>query len=783
MLSSNTPTSELKVSKQNKLFTELSLAIACNKTSEIDQALQTTPDIFLQRDNLGNTLLHYAVMQGNLDSIKKITEFLVESKKINQITDTQNCTNDTLLHLATEFGNYSIVQYLKLTLSSQTVEMSGILNKRGKLPLHLIEENTTASEHQSLERILLRISRDYRYKRISDSIKITAESKENKSLEANLKLVCEAVNKAHNRIKTLINHPHYNSCTQNEKNLIQRSCEKQQKELKSYISMLDDETEQNRREYLAIIAAIIEKNKIATSSEMNYLTANYLVNNKEAQQTVIEYITIKNSDQIYIVIGRKQDSHTEDPKSYGEDAVICDAQTGEVFPATEFYSKKIVSIQYQSNTNNYYFLAYPHPEVHTINKNIILMKVIDKQVELDLLENAMDALSERDCNKIKLILESTPTITLVRDELNLSLIDYTVMNGNLEIVKLVLEHIEKNKQLDRLINIKNYTEDTLLHIASKFNTSDIIELLIKKLGVKAKTMIETSNKSGETPLSLLSNLPLTERVKANAAVLIPYSIEPKSNLLSKTIDENNCLKLYPEASKNLKLATNIKSCCTAFNKSSKHVRSSDTNAEYNYISYEEKNITAKKITTLREHYTPYFLQFYHHQQPSMKMLEPIIAYIEEFEGGNCLESCLWIFKFLSQCTELQKSSIELIRFTNADHVFVVLDRSPYSNISNPVTWGDTSVVCDGLTGKVFPAKYFDTQKMYYYNYQHGSVNYNITALPNLKYHRLDSLISLSNDGMISTNKNALFTKNNCNTTEMTSQQTITIESSKQGLKS
>lgn len=599
MLSSNTPTSELKVSKQNKLFTELSLVIACNKTSEIDKALQTTPDIFLQRDNLGNTLLHYAVMQGNLDSIKKITEFLVESKKINQITDTQNCTNDTLLHLATEFGNYSIVQYLKLTLSSQTVEMSGILNKRGKLPLHLVEENTTTSEHQCLERILQRILQDYRS--INEK-KITAESKQNKTREANL------------------------------------------------------------------------------------------------------------------------------------------------------------------------------------NKNTVLLKAIVTQEELDLLEKTIDAVSEKNSKEINIVLASTPTITLVRDELNLSLLDYTVMNGNLEIVKLVLEHIEKNKQLDRLINIKNYTEDTLLHIASKFNTSDIIELLIKKLGVKAKTMIETSNKSGETPLSQLSNLPLTERVKANAAVLIPYSIEPKSNLLSKTIDENNCLKLYPEASKNLKLATNIKSCCTAFNKSSKHVRSSDTNAEYNYISYEEKNITAKKITTLREHYTPYFLQFYHHQQPSMKMLEPVIAYIEEFECGNCLESCLWIFKFLSQCTELQKSSIELIHFTNADHVFVVLDRSLNSNISNPITWGDSSVVCDGLTGKVFPAKYFDTQKMYYYNYQHGKNNYNIMALRHPTYHQLEFLISLSNDNKISTNKNALFTKNNCNTTEMTSQQTITIDSSKQGLK-
>ncbi|MBA3602766.1 MAG: hypothetical protein H0W50_03820 [Parachlamydiaceae bacterium] len=70
--------------------------------------------------------------------------------------------------------------------------------------------------------------------------------------------------------------------------------------------------------------------------------------------------------------------------------------------------------------------------------------------------------------------------------------------------------------------------------------------------------------------------------------------------------------------------------------------------------------------------------------------------------GNCGEQAAVAYLYLKHEKKLRK--IDKLCLVNGDHAFVVIGRDPLSDITKPLTWGKTAVVCDPWGKKYFPAE-------------------------------------------------------------------------------
>jgi hypothetical protein len=89
--------------------------------------------------------------------------------------------------------------------------------------------------------------------------------------------------------------------------------------------------------------------------------------------------------------------------------------------------------------------------------------------------------------------------------------------------------------------------------------------------------------------------------------------------------------------------------------------------------------------------------------------------------GNCAELTYQAFDFiLNTNSDVNNAEIyEIIGKKNpmdGDHVFLVLNRDPNSDPSDPMTWGKNAIICDPWAKTVFPAsEYLLKLKNYYYD--------------------------------------------------------------------
>lgn len=121
-------------------------------------------------------------------------------------------------------------------------------------------------------------------------------------------------------------------------------------------------------------------------------------------------------------------------------------------------------------------------------------------------------------------------VNLPNANLNLPL-HYAVINGQVEIVKVLLRYRKKNK-ID--LSAKNADGNTALHLAILYNHSDIFELLLKSDAVgngidsATKELIEVQNNNGETALKLAcehQHISFIKRLLAKGASLDGIVVE------------------------------------------------------------------------------------------------------------------------------------------------------------------------------------------------------------------------------------------------------------------
>ncbi len=85
--------------------------------------------------------------------------------------------------------------------------------------------------------------------------------------------------------------------------------------------------------------------------------------------------------------------------------------------------------------------------------------------------------------------------------------------------------------------------------------------------------------------------------------------------------------------------------------------------------------------------------------------ETYVALTTKFSLGNCTELALEALDFI--LNNHPEMSAEIFTIAGGDHVFVVLNRHEGSDPHNPMTWGDSAVICDpwaeDKSSRVYPA--------------------------------------------------------------------------------
>src|SRR3990167_2322479 len=132
--------------------------------------------------------------------------------------------------------------------------------------------------------------------------------------------------------------------------------------------------------------------------------------------------------------------------------------------------------------------------------------------------------------------------------------------------------------------------------------------------------------------------------------------------------------------------------------------------ENNGFSRQQRESRVKAIEAIREHFKESESDFLNIDINKIaRFVFEGHRYSKKYSIGNCSELSKSAFVYLLKRTD----NVEVVEIVGGDHVFVIINRSSSSDLQHPDTWGDTSVICDPFTNKVFPAADYKTQLQAY----------------------------------------------------------------------
>lgn len=90
----------------------------------------------------------------------------------------------------------------------------------------------------------------------------------------------------------------------------------------------------------------------------------------------------------------------------------------------------------------------------------------------------------------------------------------------------------------------------------------------------------------------------------------------------------------------------------------------------------------------------------------VRIMKKHVRGVKEYHVGNCGEYADLVLNFL------RKNNVdlaELVVIIDDNHVFVVINRNPKSDINKPEEWGENAIICDAWANKVYLASEIYTQ--------------------------------------------------------------------------
>lgn len=278
--------------------------------------------------------------------------------------------------------------------------------------------------------------------------------------------------------------------------------------------------------------------------------------------------------------------------------------------------------------------------------------------------------------------------------------------------------------------------DLSLHKSAAEDNVDQLEKTIRQLGDKAPLLAKKYAYSDlpALPIELMKqNRYFYKNQQRFRDLLEPITLDCKILPLNALLDEKEIPKKYPEKEYSSRLIQNLTTAYQVINTVRNQIKISETHPSFNTLSQKEKEDISAQMNLMR---TSRKIEFTLGQKEENPKTEFAIVkeYAAKYEAANCAE---FSYLALDEYSKLNNGiNAEVFRYSNGDHVFLVIDRDPLSDPGNYKTWGKNAVILDAWGGYAIPAEHAASEEGLKCYFDYELTNMNVVLPFDPDYHQL-----------------------------------------------
>lgn len=166
-----------------------------------------------------------------------------------------------------------------------------------------------------------------------------------------------------------------------------------------------------------------------------------LMENEKAEEKVrAEVFRLKGGDHVFLVIGRRYGSLENDPKTWGDDAVICDPWANKYYPAKEYLQKlrDFYSVKNENFTKPFSHKTHQFEVVSDMNTNYLAAQRNWQNISKNFQKKCIDLLGILRTYEKKLI--------IMREKLENEGKNYSILDAKINKIKEIKKEIKAKKK-------------------------------------------------------------------------------------------------------------------------------------------------------------------------------------------------------------------------------------------------------------------------------------------------------------------------------------------------
>lgn len=307
------------------------------------------------------------IAKGSSEEIRKLAEEYT-TKEFRALMLETTCRGNNSLHLAAQFNTPEAIATILTLMGEEASTLAVQSNVEGMPPAVLLNKNKKLAEKGGLDRaasLMVPITKSAPTSELSELIDINKLLSEryphmvSSPIKDNLVLAVQAVNETRQHIEASSTHLTVNLHGSREEIEHLREVNNKINSMRISASVARlfsfKETAELNAEY-AIKAKVANCGELADMIYVNLKSKDF--------KSSSEVFYLNNADHVFNVIGRTPGSNPNGPTSWGENTVVADAWSGDVYLASELSSrlKGYRHIQYQGETH--YYLEPFNPRFH-----------------------------------------------------------------------------------------------------------------------------------------------------------------------------------------------------------------------------------------------------------------------------------------------------------------------------------------------------------------------------------------------------------------------------------
>jgi hypothetical protein len=316
----------------------LAKALEQNDSATVETLL--TADITLLDPSTG--LMSLAAKMANIDTMQVILTCLAKNKLLPKNFFAQDPLGRNTFHLVAQYNSAAVLQLIISAIDfSDASRLARSLDNDKKFPIHLTKLNKDSSLRKQNYALLEPLTAHNPFIPLNQEInqeKILAtylDAKSSDNLKNNLITATQAVNLTRKKLHQSDTHPEINTKSTNEIQKLHRTIDRQRSKLREEVK------DKSPSSTLTVMSRLIEEGEAESCEGYSFLTlANVRKSDADSHSAVL---SVRSGDHVFCVVGISPDCKStedyENPAKWGSDAVIADAWSGEVYPASLIYSK------------------------------------------------------------------------------------------------------------------------------------------------------------------------------------------------------------------------------------------------------------------------------------------------------------------------------------------------------------------------------------------------------------------------------------------------------------